>query len=490
MATVTGVTSDGFNSALALKADAATVTSQLAMKADISAAVMRSNNLSDVANAATARTNLNVSQRIWFDVRDYGAKGDGTTDDTASINSAISAADAVGGGTIYFPRGTYKTSANITLWADNLVIKGANKGNTIIKPVSGSTFDVFATPIPATAGTGGYTQHFLGIEGITIDCSAMASTSNGRGNAIHYYGVIQSYIRDVTIFSCPNWGIVLDGDATNFSSKVEIRANYIEGCGGGILATYSDECSLLYNFIDGANLAVASSQPMFDAPDTVGYPIHIKSGFGFIEGNIVGNAGTYTSPALQVESSETMRISNNRFNQTRYQAIRCIGDNNIIEGNQFSNCSSVGAVEVLRLGSKNNIVIGNRFDILAGSAHYTYCVYEPSAKGSNVVVGNQVVAGTSGAIHMDPSSTANRVSDNVGYNPVGPITSPTIPTSTTAFTNNYGSNAMVYITGGTVTAVTVGGTATGLTSGGFRVPSGQTIAITYSVAPTWKWFLD
>jgi len=142
------------------------------------------------------------------------------------------------------------------------------------------------------------------------------------------------------------------------------------------------------------------------------------------------------------------------------------------------------------LGSKNNIVIGNRFDILAGSAHYTYCVYEPSAKGSNVVVGNQVVAGTSGAIHMDPSSTANRVSDNVGYNPVGPITSPTVPTSTTAFTNNYGSNAMVYITGGTVTAVTVGGTATGLTSGGFRVPSGQTIAITYSVAPTWKWFLD
>ena len=42
-----------------------------------------------------------------FDVRTYGATGDGKTIDTPAINKAIEAAAAAGGGTVYFPAGTY-----------------------------------------------------------------------------------------------------------------------------------------------------------------------------------------------------------------------------------------------------------------------------------------------------------------------------------------------------------------------------------------------
>lgn len=42
-----------------------------------------------------------------FNVRDFGATGDGRTLDTPFINKAIIAAAAVGGGTVYFPAGTY-----------------------------------------------------------------------------------------------------------------------------------------------------------------------------------------------------------------------------------------------------------------------------------------------------------------------------------------------------------------------------------------------
>lgn|GEM_PF-3913755 len=35
-----------------------------------------------------------------------------------------------------------------------------------------------------------------------------------------------------------------------------------------------------------------------------------------------------------------------------------------------------------------------------------------------------------------------------------------------------------------------GGAATGLTTGAVRVPAGQTIMLTYSVAPAWTWFGD
>ena len=40
-------------------------------------------------------------------VRDYGAVGDGVTDDSAAINAAITAANAAGGGVVYLPKGTY-----------------------------------------------------------------------------------------------------------------------------------------------------------------------------------------------------------------------------------------------------------------------------------------------------------------------------------------------------------------------------------------------
>src|SRR5277367_6636001 len=43
----------------------------------------------------------------YFDVRKYGATGDGKTLDTDAINHAIEAAAAAGGGVVVFPAGNY-----------------------------------------------------------------------------------------------------------------------------------------------------------------------------------------------------------------------------------------------------------------------------------------------------------------------------------------------------------------------------------------------
>ncbi len=59
-----------------------------------------------------------------FDVRAFGAKGDSASLDTDAINRAIAAAAVAGGGTVYFPAGTYSSfsihlKSNVALYLDH-----------------------------------------------------------------------------------------------------------------------------------------------------------------------------------------------------------------------------------------------------------------------------------------------------------------------------------------------------------------------------------
>ena len=55
----------------------------------------------------TATVAAGPPQATSFDVRAFGAKGDGTTLDTDAIDKAIAAAGIAGGGTVRFPAGWY-----------------------------------------------------------------------------------------------------------------------------------------------------------------------------------------------------------------------------------------------------------------------------------------------------------------------------------------------------------------------------------------------
>lgn len=69
--------------------------------------MVKNGELSEITSAITANQKINV--------KNYGAKGDGVTDDTASINNAISAALAIPYAVVVFPGGTYKVTSDITV---------------------------------------------------------------------------------------------------------------------------------------------------------------------------------------------------------------------------------------------------------------------------------------------------------------------------------------------------------------------------------------
>jgi len=74
-----------------------------------------------------------TSNTFVFNVKDYGAVGDGVTDDTAAISAAVTALNLNGGGVLYFPVGTYLTTATISLNPDSAIIRGDGQFSSLLK---------------------------------------------------------------------------------------------------------------------------------------------------------------------------------------------------------------------------------------------------------------------------------------------------------------------------------------------------------------------
>lgn len=69
-------------------------------------------------------SSFSATADIFFNVKNYGAKGNGTSFDSPGINKAIEAAARVGGGTVYIPAGTYlsgsiRLKSNITIYLES-----------------------------------------------------------------------------------------------------------------------------------------------------------------------------------------------------------------------------------------------------------------------------------------------------------------------------------------------------------------------------------
>ena len=83
-------------------------------------------------------------------VTEYGAKGDGVTNDASAIQNALDAV-STSGGTICFPKGTYKINASLlfysnqTLWFENgaSILQGVGTMNNLLRTYSESTWTAY-----------------------------------------------------------------------------------------------------------------------------------------------------------------------------------------------------------------------------------------------------------------------------------------------------------------------------------------------------------
>ena len=102
---------------------------------------------------------------ISYNVKDFGAKGDGKTDDTVAFQSAIFKAQDIGGGTVFVPSGKYRINGNlfipgkVTLRGDwRSPLSGGGKGEgTVLLAYAGKGQEI-GTPFIALGASGAVTN--------------------------------------------------------------------------------------------------------------------------------------------------------------------------------------------------------------------------------------------------------------------------------------------------------------------------------------------
>jgi len=87
-----------------------------------------------IPNAALADSNSLASSQPICNVKDYGARGDGVTDDADAIQSAIDDCAASGGGTVLFPSPGVYLSSDFN-YKDNIILKldGQDMNDVVIR---------------------------------------------------------------------------------------------------------------------------------------------------------------------------------------------------------------------------------------------------------------------------------------------------------------------------------------------------------------------
>jgi hypothetical protein len=421
-----------------------------------------------------------------YNVMLYGAKGDGSTDDTAAWNACIQAAvtaEQASGrnqATITGPSVTYLISGSLTQG-------GSTKGNAqIALPVIAESSQSFELQFKFD-GNAASTRYFnqpptIQTSGGAILRSTVSGTNDGTFGEASVIGgptPAQGFGRGTPKFS--NMCVTVDGLSI-------ILPNDPHVCGidlAGVARANLVNTGVYVNAIGLAGITPPSQSWQFG----VRMPDNDNNDFSEI-----GLLTMYGQFYGLIINEHTIGKSIHALFNVVAVAVSRTGDTahgSIIQHMSIEACNvglagtlasfpakvTVGLIdwEFSSWNGGDFAIINDPNSNLLGNCHVTivnqnHLQYQPGG-------GNFGVRGAGNFRIFDDTRTQGDIGADT----------PAVPSSGSAVTNPVFNNVMVTVTGGTVSNIAVNGTAQGLTSGAFFLGPGMSITPTYSVAPTWKW---
>jgi hypothetical protein len=415
-----------------------------------------------------------------FNVLDYGATQDEPSfDNTSSFQSAIDAAADAGGGVVFVPVGRFWFSGNISV-KRNVSLAGVGVGP--YDPPSDPTVSTVAPTLLPTSTSG---SAFISVDG---DNSALQNLLFHYPNQVRPdapgvdasgpigYPPTVLVMQPTKIFGC-------SFDNSYIAIQLMVGRVYLENLQIG---GYKNDI-VIDNAEDFVHINHIEATVFWDTSLGLAFPQPIDT---WVANNSVALA-SYRMDSLELDDFDLFwRGTGIAFLDSPhgYGTTYGRGANIDIDSVQYgvvakSLTENVGF-------SFTNLVIGpqngmgtNMIWLPVGGARTPNVVVEGGSTRGSWIQPLKVEAGTLSVHNM------------VGLNPIGGLPAlgigvPALPPSGIPYVSSMPAEAQVYISGGSVQDVLVGGQSTGVTSGNFAVAPGQSIAVVYTSAPSWDWFLD
>jgi len=180
---------------------------------DLSATYTQLINYNQGSTGAVNQTFTSKLQQT-VSVKDFGATGDGATNDTVAVQAAITYVNSIGGGSVYAPRGTY-VCGSVNLFP-NVKIYGDGAATIFKQNTSLSTLGLF------TCNSGSPTVF---ISNITLRDFQVLGNSVAQGFSEFIHLIIMSGVKNVLIDNIQFNGFQGDGLYLGSGSGGQVRHN-------------------------------------------------------------------------------------------------------------------------------------------------------------------------------------------------------------------------------------------------------------------------
>lgn len=305
----------------------------------------------DSANAIKRTLQQRLDDRV--SVRSFGAKGDGSTDDTAALQRAIDQLylnSATKGSVesrikLHIEAGTYVISDTLYIPPQATII-GEGSGKTILRMIVNkpALITVNSTSIPGTPSSDSSSSDINMASNITMQGMTVQTTATGAASA----NVISSDADPDTAH-----GLILQSCKDSTFEDIAFLGTWVNG------AVNADDNAVTMNNLSGS---IATDNNKFINCKFEGYGSAVRSNWDADDNRFTGCK--FTTLGQGVVFGETMTlgniasgqnkgpsanvIENSLFNDIHREAIRVYnGVNNSSKQNKFTECGNNGSTEVL-----------------------------------------------------------------------------------------------------------------------------------------------